>query len=166
VEHDLLGQLADWSAEAAAAERTQQRWLEQQALEDVSLAGVLVDLAERGARVAVAVRAGAVKAGVVRMVGADFVVLDNALVPFAAIESVRTTTRVSGSREPRQHALRLVDALARLSAERPRVRVESGGSEAVGSLLAAGSDVLVVAADDEDRTHAFVPIAGIVAVTL
>lgn len=165
MEDDLLRRLAEWSAEEAASERSRRRWLEQQALEDSSLAGLLVDLAERGVRTAVTLRGGAVRAGVVRAVGADFTALDNVLIPFWSIAMVRPSVRVFGVDRP-VSSLTLAAALGRLAGERPPVRIEAGGSFVAGSLVGGGGDVAVVAVDDDDRSQAFVPLGGIAAITL
>ena len=165
MEDDLLARLAEWSAEEAASARSRQRWLEQQALEDSSLAGLLTDLAERGVRVAVSLRAGAVRAGVVRAVGADFFALDNVLIPYWSVAMVRPSTRVFGV-DRAVSALTLAAALGRLAGERPSVRIEAGGTVVAGSLVGAGGDVAVVAVDDDDRSQSFVPLDGVVAITL
>lgn len=69
---------ADARIEAAARRRARERWLRQQAEEEATLAGVLIDLGEHGAEVVVHTRPGRVHRGRVGVVGADFVALSPA----------------------------------------------------------------------------------------
>jgi hypothetical protein len=64
---------ADARIEAAARRRARERWLRQQAEEEATLAGVLIDLGEHGAEVVVHTRTGRVHRGLIGVVGADFV---------------------------------------------------------------------------------------------
>src|SRR5688500_9679971 len=79
---DLLARLSTWAAsvaaDAAASSRARERWLRAAADEEATFGGVLLDLAERGAPVVVAGRAGRRHRGVVRAVGADFCLLRSA----------------------------------------------------------------------------------------
>src|SRR5262245_6119327 len=74
---DLAARLDRWVAEArvdeAARRRSRERWLRRQAEEESTVAGVLVDLLERGRPVTVHTRQGRRHHGEVRALGADFV---------------------------------------------------------------------------------------------
>lgn len=142
---DLSRQLAEWAAAEAAAERSRERWLRQQAEESATLAGVFVDMAERGSPVAVDLRGGAgTRGGAVTSVGADFAVIDDWFVPFAAVAAVRGE-RVSGDRAVQAPGLTFVGALARLAEDRVRVSVTlDGGNVVTGELRAAGDDVVTL----------------------
>ncbi|HEV7888250.1 MAG TPA: hypothetical protein VGO92_11890 [Acidimicrobiales bacterium] len=181
MDDELADRLTEWAAEAraadAAAERARRRWLEQQAAEDVSLDGMLLDLAERRSSAAVVLRNGSTRVGVVAAVGSDFVALrgeggeggDTTLIPLAAVSLVRTPEAVAGAgrEEAAGEGLALAHALARLAGERPRVRVEAlGGAALTGELAAAGGDVVVVGLDGGDRASACVPLAALCALTL
>jgi hypothetical protein len=185
MDDELAAHLAEWTAEArvadAAAARVRQRWLEQQAAEDVSLAGVVRALAERRADVAATLKTGATRLGRLTAVGADFVVLSgeaDTFVPFAAIALLRPTDTPSLHAAPPvddgARALTLAATLARLTADRPRVRVDvdagvPGVGPVVGDLIAAGGGVLVVRLDGPaptERPTAYLPLGAVVAVTL
>lgn len=159
---DPLAGLAAWVAEgrvdAAAAERARHRWLQRQAGEDATLAGVLMDLAERGRPVAVRSAGGLTARGRIVALGADFVIVredrvGDVVVPFAAVATVRPTPGEPapvGAR-PLALALTLAEALVELAAERPDVAV-AAGDELRGELRRAGRDTLTVALDDSHRT--------------
>jgi hypothetical protein len=98
----LLGEAFDtridrWVAEGrvdeAARRRARERWLRHQAEEDATVAGVLADVAERGAPVTVHARGGRRHRGEVRALGRDFVAIRSAtadvVVALAAVTSVR-----------------------------------------------------------------------------
>lgn len=149
--------LAAWDA---GVRRGQARWLHQLAEESGSLAGVALDLAEQGASGVVTLVGGAGRrAGVVTSVGADFLVVDSALIPFAAVASLQAAVAVAGNRSGGD-GIAFAAALARLAGERPRVRVLlDGGESVVGDLAVVGTDVLRV-----DTT--WVPMAGVRALVL
>lgn len=163
---ELGARLAEWAADAraadAAAERSRLRWLERQAVEDASLAGVVRDLAERGADASIVLRTGAARTGRLTSAGADFGVLEGSVViPFGAMASIRSPRVGGGSARAGEGGLTLAAALSRLAGERPAVRVETDGGAVAGDLVAAGGDVLVL-----DRPVGFVPLAAVVAVVL
>lgn len=168
---ELGARLAEWSADArladAVAERSRRRWLEQQAVEDASLRGVLRDLAERRADVAVSLVHGAAKSGRITSAGADFLALDEStLVPLHAVAAVRAV-RVAGADAVGGEGLGLAAVLGRLAGERPAVHVETAdGGRVTGVLHAAGGDVVVVAVEHDERPAAYVPLAAVAAVTL
>ena len=152
--------LADAVAAEAARQRSGERMLRQAAAEEATFAGVLVDLAERGERVAVRTVGGRVHRGVVRAVGRDFAVVQSetrtstdtggprVFVRLAAVTSVRTTDTpadVTGDRRPPLDTS-LAAVLGGLAPDRPRVQVGVAGEGAyiTGELVSAGFDVLVL----------------------
>lgn len=155
---DLSRQLAEWSAAEAAAERSRERSLRQQAAESATLAGLFIDMAERGETVAV-VLAGTSgnRAGEVTSVGADFVVLDRTFIPFAAIASVRGP-KAAGDRTA--HGLTFLAALSRLAEDRPDVAVTVDGGDVVSGELQAASDELLT------LSTAWVPLGAVRALSL
>jgi hypothetical protein len=176
----LLGEGLDaridrWAADArvdeAARLRARERWLRRQAQEEGTLVGVLADIAERGAPVAVHVRGGRRHRGEVRAVGVDFAALRSAradvIVALAAVTSVRTLPGAAptiGDR-PVATSRRLVDVLGELAAERATVVLAmAGGNDRVaGALRSVGEDVVVVRVAEDGRAGvtAYVPIAAI-----
>jgi hypothetical protein len=171
---DLLARLDRWVAAArsedAIAARTRTRWLRQVADESASFAGVLVDLAERGAPVVVHGAGGRRHRGVVAGVGADFVALRTAqgadvLVAFRGIAAVRAERRAGHGLGDRDVSveLGLTEALAALAEDRPRVLVVTMADPegAAGVLRAVGQDVLTLLLDGSDGQLAYVPMATV-----
>jgi hypothetical protein len=166
-----------WAADArvdeAARLRGRERWLGRQAQEEGSLAGVLADVAERGAPVALHVRGGRRHRGEVRALGSDFVAVRSAdadvIVALAAVTSVRTLPGEASTIGDRSIAtsLSLVDVLAGLAAERAAVLlVLAGGDDAVaGALRSVGQDVVAVRLPGAAVT-AYVPVGAIVEVVV
>lgn len=166
-----------WAADArvdeAARLRARERWLGCQAQEEGSLAGVLADVAERGAPVALHVRGARRHRGEVRALGSDFVAVRSAdadvIVALAAVTSVRTLPGEASTIGDRSIAtpLSLVDVLAGLAAERAAVSlVLAGGDDAVaGALRSVGQDVVAVRLAGAAVT-AYVPVGAIVEVVV
>jgi hypothetical protein len=154
---ELSDHLAAWDA---ASRRGQARWLRQLADESASLAGVALDLAEHKAPAVVRLRHGAgLCTGSINAVGVDFLTVDTTLVPFAAVRSLQSEIQVAGDREP-AGSITFAAAVARLAADRPRVRALLGHGESIsGDLAAAGTDVLRI-----DTT--WVPISAVCALVL
>lgn len=159
---DPLAGLAGWIAEglvdAAAAERARRRWLERQEAEDASLAGVLLDLAERGRPVTARTIGGRTSRGPVAALGADFVVireerLGDVMLPLAALATVRAAPGDEAPVGARPVALMIVlaEALVELAADRPSVVVCAAGEELRGDLCRAGRDVIAVALTNQQR---------------
>ena len=166
---DGVGDLERWAADARAREaadaRVRERWLRAQAAEGGSMAGVLLDLAERRETVVVATMPGRRHRGVVTGVGEDFVAIQApsgtiTLVALSGLGDVRVADRApgSGSRvaattgdRPGGGALgaRLADVLAQAAGGRPRVLVQTGAASVVGDLRAVGLDVLTVQTDGD-----------------
>ena len=166
--------LADARIEGSADARAREHWLHVAADADATFSGVLLDLAERGAGVALATIAGRRHQGVVGVLGADFVAVRVAsgteiLVGLGSIASVRTTSAgtTTGDRVVTTD-LRLGDVLGELAAERTRVRlVVLDASEAVsGELRSVGQDVITVRTDGAAPGLAYVRTAAVAEVVL
>jgi hypothetical protein len=173
----LAARIDRWAADArvdeAARLRAQERWLRHQAEEEGSLAGVLADVAERGAAVAMHVRGGRRHRGEVAALGSDFVALRSAgadvIVALAAMTSVRTLPGEASTIGDRSIATshRLVDVLAGLAAERAAVLVLADGDEAVaGVLRSVGQDVVGVRVAGGAAVTAYIPVGAIVEVVV
>ena len=171
---DELQNLRQWIADAAAREaadaRARSRRLLQQAAEDATFVGTLLDLAEREADLTVVTRDDIAVVGRIAVVARDFVAMAarngrTSFVPLGAIAAVRTQpgTReavVAGERAaPLQAPLAAI--AAELAAERVRVHVTSGKHSVVGTLRASGDDVLVVMADGAPSTPVYVAMTAI-----
>ena len=172
----LAARIDRWAADArveeAARLRARERWLRHQAEEEGSLAGVLADVAERGASVALHVRGGRRHRGEVAALGSDFVVLRSAgtdvIVALPAVTSVRTLPGEASTIGDRSIGTshRLIDILAGLTAERAAVSlVLADGDQAVaGVVLWVGQDVVGVRVAGGTAVTAYVPVGAIVEV--
>ena len=169
----VAGRLERWLAAAraddAAAARSRERWLRQVAEESSSFAGVMLDLAERGAPVLVHTGGGRRHRGVLVAVGADFAALHTAqgndvLIAFSGTASVRPDGAAPGPVGDRRptFALDFAEAVAALAADRPRVLLVTNpdGDGIAGELRSAGRDVATLRLDGGVGT-AYVPIAAI-----
>lgn len=167
----LLAALTAWSADTrtreAVAARTRERWLRQQAQEEATWLGVLVDLAERGSDVTVGLD-GRSASGRLVGVGADLCVLAHAggttLIALAHVRSVRAGDTSPAAGSDRRPALQvsLPEALAALAAERDPVAVTlGGGGELRGVLVAVGADVVTLRSRSRPWTHTYVPLAAV-----
>jgi hypothetical protein len=168
---DLTGDLSRWLAEArvdeAAASRARQRWLRQQAGEEATLAGVLLDLAERGAPVLVEVAGGRRHRATVEAVAEDFCALrtdqGEVLVTYAGIAAVAPldTDDLPAGDRPRALDMTFAEALLVLAAERPRVLVVGrDGTSRSGELRSVGRDVAVLRREGDPR-HLYLPLGSI-----
>lgn len=168
---DPLAGLANWLADCqvdeAAAARARQRSLEQQAAQESTIAGVLLDLAERGQPITVKTAGGQVCEGQVVAVGADFVFVrdDNKgdlLIPTKAIATIRTASAdrpVIGAR-PRS-SVALLDTLDELAADHAHVLVTIGDECVSGQLRVVGADVIMVAVDKARSNMVHIATAAI-----
>ncbi len=167
--------LADANAEDLVVDRNRQRWLRQIAEEEATIAGVLLDLAERQASVLLRTVVGRSHRGRLVAAGGDFVVVREGqappvLVTHAGLSSVRPI-EVGGRDTAGSRAAPLKASLAAtmmvLATERPRVQVITAGNEhLVGGLRSAGTDVVTIRLESPDRMDAHVPTAGVVEVVL
>jgi len=172
----LAARIDRWAADArvdeAARLRARERWLRHQAEEEGSLAGVLADVAERGASVALHVRSGRRHRGEIAALGSDFVALRSAgadvIVALPAVTSVRTLPGEAPTIGDRSIGTshRLVDVLAGLASERVAVLlVLADGDEAVGGVvLWVGQDVVGMRVAGGAAVTAYVPVSAIVEV--
>lgn len=170
----LVSAFTLWAAghrsERAVSERSRERWLRQQATETATLAGILVDLAEKQTEVSMLLGANTAGGRLVG-VGQDCcVVVDRGgaatIVAVAHLGAVRVagprggTEEASGQRPP-PGTWTLVDALAVLATERSPARLALRGGEVVsGTMIASGTDVVTVRLPATAlRVH--IPIGGI-----
>lgn len=180
---DLAGELERWLRDVrideAAAARGRRRWLHQQASEESTLAGALLDRAESGSAVVVHGPGGRVHRGRVTAVAEDFFALRTApgrdvLLRHEAVSLVRpepgtgaTAARgaVASERRP-PLAMCLGEALAGLAAERPRVQLTTrDGTTHHGRLVSVGADVATLELDG-DPAPAYVPLAALAEVSV
>jgi hypothetical protein len=172
----FAARLERWAVEVriddAVRRRTDERWLLQQAAEEGTFGGVLADLAERRAHVAVHTRSGGRHFGRIDVVGVDFVGVhgaagSEALVALAAVSSLRTWPGEPGTLGDRTVStqLSLAEVLARLAGERERVMVVHEKDHALnGTLQSVGDDVVVLALDgDGGGAHgvAYLPLQAV-----
>jgi len=155
----------------AAHERSEGYWLRRQAAEEGTFAGVLADLAERRIPVVVHLGNGRRHRGVIRALGADFVLLGagerDVLVRVDAIGAIRTLPHapVTLGDRPVAGTLTLAEALAAMADDRPRLLlVGADATEAVsGELRAVGRDVLHLRVDGGGSTY--VALASVIEVS-
>jgi hypothetical protein len=169
----LDGWLADARVEGSADARAKERWLRAAAEADATVAGTLLDLAERQVTVAISTAAARRHHGVIGVIGADFAALRTSsgaevLLSLAAISSVRTAPLVEPALGERvvTTELRLTEVLTELAAERARVLLVTGGDLVAGELRAVGYDIVTVRTDAEPPATAYVPTAGVAEVAL
>lgn len=166
----LLDLLDEARADAAGSARSRQRWLEQQAAEGATLVGTLVGLAERGSPVALRTRAGRVCHGPLVAVSDDFVVVraDAGRDHCVRLGSVASVGVQPGARppvpsddRPAPLDLRLVEVLAGLAPERPRLALVTAGELVSGVLLAVGIDVVTLGHESDRRLAVYVAAEAI-----
>lgn len=160
--------LDDARAEERGAEREHERFLRQAAEDSARLAGTLVDLAERGSVVSLRTSAGRAHHGQVRLVGSDFCVVatdaGDVWLAFSALCTVRPHTGERHAPATGDRAavdLLLVEALARIAADRPRVVLVAGGDVVSGELAAVGEDVVTLRLDGEGRAVCYVSMPAV-----
>lgn len=171
-EADALRRLVDdeW-ARAAAEERGRTRRLREQAAEESTLAGALLDAAEAGVAVRLRTSGGRDHQGMVLGVGSDFCALRlrGGRWLYAAIGAVSSLRVEPGVRagDPSRRAepadQSLAEVLAHLAPERPRVMLWAGADPepVVGELRAVGEDVATVAAEGAGRPLVYVRLGAI-----
>jgi hypothetical protein len=166
---ELLRLLDDARADDRGASRGRERLLRQTAEEGARLAGTLVDLAERGSGVTIRTESGRAHHGVVRLVATDFcVVAAEAADVWLALGAMTTIRPHPGERhtpatgERAAIDLLLVEALARVMSERPRLAlVTAGGETLAGELRAVGEDVLTLRLDGDPRSLCYVSASAV-----
>lgn len=171
----LVELLDEVRAGDAGAARLRERWLRRQAEEGATLAGTLLDLAERGAPVSVRTTTGRTSHGSVVAVGSDFAVLRgedgrDACLRLQAVAAVWPAVGerhvvATGDRVAPLDLL-LVEVLATLASDRPGVRVLAGGDVIVGELRAVGVDVVTLRLEGERMRLCYVAAAALDEVVL
>lgn len=140
-------------ADDLAAARMRERWLRRQATEAATLVGTLLDLAESGTAVSVALAGGRRHDGRIVALGHDVVVLADRDTVVAINLGAVTVVRPHPGQDARPATgdraaaldLRFVELLARLAGDEPEVAIALVGGDALaGSLLAAGADVITL----------------------
>ena len=159
--------VADATVDEAARSRSLGRSLRQQASEDASFVGVLLDLAERG-RPIVLSTSGRRHRGVVRTVAMDFCILrtdtgTDQLVSYQALGMIRPLPQEAETVGDRPATLDvdLSDALSYLSDDRPRLRIGLIGDPDphIGELRSVGRDVLTLRMDGDPPPTAYLQVA-------
>ena len=169
---DELERLIDEVQRAdAVRDRQRERWLRQVDEEGATLAGALLDLAERRSTVTIDTPDSSYR-GRARTVGHDFCILagdtGEVWLPFDAVVAVRPDPTeghgaATGSRPPAD--LRFGEALSQLVAERPRVTVVlSGGRRMTGVLRGVGRDVMTLGLDGDEAAVAYVALGSVRAI--
>jgi hypothetical protein len=164
--------LAALRIDEAARARVRRRWLRHAAEEDATLAGVLLDLAERQAPVSLVTSGGRRHHGPVVVVGEDFAGLRtgidrHVLVRLDHVVSVRPIDEDAAPIGDRDVAssLRLLDVLIGLAGDRLDAwLLLSSGDQVAGSLRSVGRDVVVVRADGGSGTTTYVNLEAVVEV--
>ena len=162
----LLELLDEARADEAGRRRGRERVLRSQAEEDASLAGTILDLAERGTPVTVRTSEGRSHTGWIPAVGADFLVLRteaaDVFVVLAAVASLRPAAGppATGDRPTPSDTL-LLDVLATAAPSRPRVALVVAGDQISGELRAVGTDVVTIQLDGPERAPAYVSSAAV-----
>lgn len=174
-----LADVERWAAEVraqdAADARVRERWLRRSAEEEAELAGVLLDMAERGVTAVVTTSSGRRHPGRIAAVGADFVAVRTGgdrttLVALGAVASVRfnglaTATGGPGA-ERRSVAVSMADVLAHAVGRRPRVHVHCDAATVAGELRSVGVDVVTLRTDGDPSGQAYVSLASVSEISL
>lgn len=159
---DLTRLVDDARGDDAVRQRSRQRWLQQQALEEARLSGVLLAAAEERQSVVLRATSGRSHIGLVAAVGKDFCVIVTAsgtqtFVRLSAVVLVQPDAALQPvPAADARHApldLTLHEALAGRAPERPDVAVVSLGQPdaVVGRLVAVGTDVATLEIDERRR---------------
>ena len=157
---DDAAALARFAAEARVeerlAERRRQRWLERQAAESSTFAGLVRNLAESATPVRVRTATGSVHRGVITVLGTDALGVREpvgrlTLIALAHLAALDTSGNpaVIGDRGPEPPGPNLQHLLAELADAESEVQcVVVGGERVGGRLLWVGEDVMALATVD------------------
>jgi hypothetical protein len=169
---------ADARIEERLAERRRQRWLEQQAAESSTFAGLVRNLAEAATPVRLRTAAGTVHRGPIAVIGEDAIGVRTAkaqltlvaLTHLAALDTPGTTV-ISGDREPEPPGPQLGHLLADLAdAETVLHGVLVGGDRFEGRLRWVGEDVLALdgasGPDEPGPTGRYVRLSSVIEVSV
>ncbi|MDQ2650404.1 MAG: hypothetical protein M3Z03_12745 [Actinomycetota bacterium] len=166
--------LAELRVDDAARSRARRHWLRSAAEEEATMAGVLLDLAERGATVAVTTRVGRRHHGRLVLVGDDFLVLRagahrHVVLRAGTVGTVRSTadaTAPIGDRAVRSDR-HLQEVLVALAAERLAAAIVlDNGDLVTGEVRSMGQDVVVLQSDGPSSPVTYLALDAIVEVTL
>jgi hypothetical protein len=170
----LSAWVASLVADEAARSRSRTAWLARQAAEEGTFAGVLLDLAERRARVVVHLHNGRRHRGTLTLVGRDFCGLRSGtgrdvLVADRGLASVRTLPddAITVGDRPARTDLTLAEALAALAEHRTRAMIigHDPDDAVAGELRSVGADLVTVRLDGGGGT-AYVATAAVLELTL
>lgn len=166
----LVELLDEVRAGDASAARVRERWLRSRAEDGATLAGTLLDLAERAAPVSVRTTTGRTSHGSVVAVGTDFAALKGeegryTCLRLQAVAAVRPAVGeraavATGDRLAPLDLL-LVEVLAGLVPDRPRLVVLAGGDLVAGELRAVGIDVVTLRLDADRTSLCYVASAAV-----
>ena len=172
---DLAALLDDERAQQAARDRAARRWLQQQALEEAQLSGVLLGAAEHHHVLTLQTTSGRTHTGTVTAVGSDFCGIRTAdaevYVRLSAIAVLQPDRAIEAlpAGDDRRGPLGLTfnESLAGRAPDRPDVALVCAGQprSIPGRLLAVGTDVASLEVDDR-RTIAYVSLASVTEVSL
>lgn len=166
--------MADARIDEAVLQRTRARWMSEVADHDAHLGGVLLELGERRAVVAIRLQGGRSASGRIEVVGADFVAMRTTqgvvLVPHRAISLVRPARsdgEVVGD-QPLATDVRLLEVLQELAADRETVRLAlvDGGEVVAGVLRRVGIDVVAIRTASDPPATVHVPVGAVAEVAL
>jgi len=169
---------ADARIEERLGERRRQRWLQQQAAESSTFAGLVRNLAEAATPVRLRTTAGTVHRGPITVLGEDAIGVRGArgrltLVALAHLAALDTpgTTVISGDREAEGPGPRLAHLLAELAdAETVVHGVLVGGERFEGRLRWVGEDVMAldstVGPDEPGPTGRYVRLSSVIEVSV
>jgi hypothetical protein len=155
IDRGLVGLLDEARRAEAVAQRSRQRWLQEQAQESATFAGTLIDLAEARRSVVVETAVGSHHTGRIRDVGADVCLIETrsaqlVALRLSAVASVRTLDDhwplPSSDRELRR-ARTFHAHMADLVAQRRWGCVVMSTVPVTGRLWALGADVVTVKLD-------------------
>jgi len=180
LDQELARWLAQAAVEDAAADRLKERVLRQLALEEATLLGLCLDLAEARRPVLVRTTGGRLHRAVIVAVGADFVALRTSsreaiLLPIGAVSTIRSAPgapaalhRAAPSDRKPPLVARFVDILSGLATDRPRARLAVEGEPEMlfGRLRGCGADVLSVDLGDDVPVLTWIPVRSIVELDL
>ena len=174
-----LADVERWAAEVrardAADARVRERWLRRSAEEEAELAGVLLDLAERGVTAVITTSSGRRHPGRVAAVGSDFVAMRTGgdrttLVALGALASVRVDGVGGTTGGPavgrRSVTVSMADVLAHAVGRRPRVQAHCDAATVAGELRSVGADVVTLLTDGDPSGQAYVSLASVSEISL
>lgn len=170
---ELLAAFDQWASvdriQAAATARARERWMRQQAGEEATLAGSLIELGEAGRTVIVATPSARLQ-GVVAAVGNNCCLLAASAGPcLMRLDRLTTVVAAPGAGRPTPSSARaatfslsFLDVLTTLAADRSPVTLTvSGGDQVSGDLLAVGADHLQLRSADSGQRLTLVALPSV-----